>query len=34
MGEFRVGNDRALRLLQKARRNGHQLVLPEPGPTA
>lgn len=34
MGEFRVGNDRALRLLQKARRNGHQLVLPEPGPAA
>ncbi|MGB3439488.1 MAG: DUF2637 domain-containing protein [Actinophytocola sp.] len=34
MGEFGVGNDRALRLLQNARRNGHQLVLPEPGPTA
>jgi hypothetical protein len=34
MVEFGVGNDRALRLLQHARRNGHQLVLPGPGPTA
>lgn len=34
MTEFSVGNDRALRLLHHARRNGHQLALTEPGPTA
>jgi hypothetical protein len=33
MDEFTVGNDRALRLLREAR-NGHQLALTEPGPTA